>query len=193
MIAALAKTHAHQIKEKAGIFQRLPLKLYLISNNFLFIFFFLPVIFGICYKFAFIISTYSLYCLTSSLFLGFNGKINPIPISDSYTHAPLLFGFLKSVPLPSANTTSTIRSVSIAISPNFTIIPLLPQLEKVFVKLRAFLCTAFNSYSLISIFSKLSHSGGKHCATFIPSDCSKGRSATFSVSSKIAVNPSHTQ
>lgn len=50
MIVALANTYAHQSKEKAGIFQRLPLKLYLISNNLLFILFFLPVIFGICYK-----------------------------------------------------------------------------------------------------------------------------------------------
>ena len=33
MIAALAKTHAHQSKEEAGIFQRLPLKVYLISNS----------------------------------------------------------------------------------------------------------------------------------------------------------------
>ena len=33
IIVALAKTHAHQSKEKAGIFQRLPLNVYLISNS----------------------------------------------------------------------------------------------------------------------------------------------------------------
>ena len=38
MIAALAKTHAHQIKEKAGIFQRLPLNVYLISNSLIIFF-----------------------------------------------------------------------------------------------------------------------------------------------------------
>ena len=38
MIVALAKTHAHQSKEKAGIFQRLPLKVYLISNSLIILF-----------------------------------------------------------------------------------------------------------------------------------------------------------